>query len=49
MNNLFPNIMILLSVLAGISSCWKSEYGLAVYWFCAAMLNFSVTYMIGKF
>jgi hypothetical protein len=44
MNKLFPTILIILSIAAGIVYTVKGDVRHAVYWFAAATLNISVTY-----
>lgn len=44
MTKLFPTILIILSVCAGIVYAWKGDARHAIYWFAAAALNSSVTY-----
>ena len=41
---IFPTMIILASIGAGIVYAVKGDVRLAVYWFAAATLNISVTY-----
>jgi len=41
---LFPTILIVLSICAGIVCAVKGDVRHAVYWFSAAALNISVTW-----
>lgn len=44
MTKLFPTILILLSIAAGIVYAVKGDARHACYWFSAAVLNISVTF-----
>lgn len=44
MTKLFPTILILLSIAAGIVYAVKGDVRHACYWFAAAVLNISVTF-----
>lgn len=41
---IFPTILIILSIAAGIMYCVKGDARHACYWFAAAILNITVTY-----
>lgn len=41
---LFPTILIILSIAAGIMYAVKGDARHAIYWFSAAILNITVTY-----
>lgn len=43
-SKIFPTIMIVLSIGAGIGYAVKGDARHAIYWFAAAVLNISVTY-----
>jgi len=43
-SKLFPTILIILSIAAGIVYAVKGDVRHACYWFAAAVLNISVTY-----
>jgi hypothetical protein len=41
---IFPTILIILSIAAGVVYAAKGDVRHAVYWFAAAALNISVTF-----
>lgn len=41
---LFPILLIILNILAGITNLIAKEYKSALYWFFAAGLNITVTF-----
>lgn len=43
---LMPNIIIIVSFLAGIIYLMFKDYGKGIYWISGAILNFSVTYLM---
>lgn len=44
--HLLPKIIMIESLLASIIYVYYNKAGPALYWFAAALLNFSVTYLM---
>lgn len=49
MIQIFPTILIALSVAAAIEACWRGDASRTVYWIAAAVLNTIVTYPLPRF
>lgn len=46
--HLFVNIMMLLQVGAIVNYSMSKSWSLAIYWFACFLINFVVTYTLGK-
>jgi len=46
--HMFVNIMMLMQVGAIYTYCASKNWGLAIYWFACLLINFVVTYILGK-
>lgn len=46
--HLFVNVMMFLQIGAIGSYSYQKDYGLAVYWFACLLINYVVTYTIGR-
>lgn len=49
MIQIFPTILITLSVAAALEACWRGDAARTIYWLAAAALNFVITYPPPRF
>lgn len=46
MSNLFPKVIMILYICASLCYLCQKDFGRCVYWIAAALITFSVTFLI---